>query len=42
MIKEDAMGRACSMNLGEEEHMYVFDEKARRNDTRKTKTWVCG
>jgi hypothetical protein len=40
---EDEMGRACSLNWGEEECMYNIDGKARRKDTtRKTKTQVGG
>jgi hypothetical protein len=35
--KEDEMGRACSMNWGEEECMYDIGRKARRKGTtRKT------
>jgi hypothetical protein len=38
-IKEDEMGRACSMNGGEEECTYDIGGRVRRKETtRKTKT----
>jgi hypothetical protein len=36
-VKDDVMGRACNTNGGEEECIYDFDGKARRQETiRKT------
>jgi hypothetical protein len=32
-VKEDEMGRACSMNGGEDESMWDIDGKARRKET---------
>jgi hypothetical protein len=34
-LKEDEMGRACSMNGGEEECIWDFGEKARQKKTAK-------